>query len=83
VAADLATAAGLAAVEEATRDLEVGLVVVNAAYSPIGRLIDQGPDPAGAGSQLPHAAGGGPPAPAGHGRSRPGGLIIMSSLAGL
>jgi hypothetical protein len=32
----------LAAVEQATRDLEVGLVV-NAAYSPIGRLIDQDP----------------------------------------
>lgn len=43
VAADLATAAGLAAVEQATRDLEIGLVVVNAAYSPIGRLIDQDP----------------------------------------
>jgi short-subunit dehydrogenase len=43
VAADLATAAGLAAVEQATQDLEIGLVVVNAAYAPIRRLIDQDP----------------------------------------
>lgn len=85
VAVDLATTAGLAAVEEATRDLEVGLVVVNAAYSPIGRLIDQ--DPAETLRALDlncrtplllahrHL-----PAMAARGR---GGLIIMSSLAGL
>ena len=43
VAADLSTETGLATVEQATHNLEVGLVVVNAAYSPIGRLIDQDP----------------------------------------
>jgi uncharacterized protein len=43
VAAGLAITAGLAAVDQATQDLEVGLVVVNAAYSPIGRLIEQDP----------------------------------------
>ncbi len=85
VVADLATASGLAAMAEATRDLEVGLVVVNAAYAPIGRLIDQ--DPAQtqraldlncrAPLVLAHRA---LPAMAARGR---GGLIIMSSLAGL
>jgi uncharacterized protein len=85
VAADLATAAGLAAVEQATQDLEVGLVVVNAAYSPIGRLIDQDS------KQIQRAldlncrtplllAHRYLPAMAARGR---GGLIIMSSLAGL
>jgi short-subunit dehydrogenase len=85
VAADLATTAGLAAVEEATRDLEVGLVVVNAAYSPIGRLIDQDPAQTQRALDLNCRA---PlvlahrhlPAMAARGR---GGLIIMSSLAGL
>jgi uncharacterized protein len=85
VAADLATTAGLAAVEEATQDLEVGLVVVNAAYSPIGRLIDQDPEQTLRALDLNCRA---PlllahrhlPAMAARGR---GGLIIMSSLAGL
>lgn len=85
VAADLATAAGLAAVEQATRDLEIGLVVVNAAYSPIGRLIDQDPAQTQRALDLNRRA---PlvlahrhlPAMAARGR---GGLIIMSSLAGL
>jgi uncharacterized protein len=39
VAADLATAEGLAAVFEATRDKETGLVVANAALSPIGSFL--------------------------------------------
>jgi uncharacterized protein len=85
VAADLATTRGLAAVKEATRDLEVGLVVVNAAYSPIGRLIDQDPAQTQRALELNCRA---PlvlahrhlPAMAARGR---GGLIIMSSLAGL
>lgn len=85
VAADLATAAGLAAVEQATRDLEIGLVVVNAAYSPIGRLIDQDPAQTLRALDLNCRT---PlllahrylPAMAARGR---GGLIIMSSLAGL
>jgi uncharacterized protein len=85
VAADLATTAGLAAVAEAPRDLEVGLVVVNAAYSPIGRLIDQDPAQTQRALDLNCRA---PlvlahrhlPAMAARGR---GGLIIMSSLAGL
>jgi uncharacterized protein len=85
VAADLATARGLAAVKKATQDLEVGLVVVNAAYSPIGRLIDQDPAQTQRALDLNCRA---PlvlahrhlPAMAARGR---GGLIIMSSLAGL
>jgi uncharacterized protein len=85
VAADLAATRGLAAVKEATRDLEVGLVVVNAAYSPIGRLIDQNPAQTQRALELNCRA---PlvlahrhlPAMAARGR---GGLIIMSSLAGL
>jgi uncharacterized protein len=40
VLADLATAEGLAAVEAATRDLDVGLLVYNAAHSIVGRFLD-------------------------------------------
>jgi short-subunit dehydrogenase len=85
VEADLATPEGLAAVEQAGRDLEIGLVVVNAAYSPIGPFIDLPP------AQLQRAldlncraplllARGYLPAMATRGR---GGLIVMSSLAGM
>jgi len=41
VVADLATEAGLAAVAEAAADREVGLVVANAAYSPIGPFLSE------------------------------------------
>jgi len=41
VVADLADTAWLAAVEEATADLEIGLAVANAAVSFIGRFLDQ------------------------------------------
>jgi uncharacterized protein len=85
LAADLATTSGLAAVEQATQDLEIGLVVVNAAYSPIGRLIDQDP----AQTQLALDLNCRTPLLLAHrylpvmaARGR-GGLIIMSSLAGL
>jgi short-subunit dehydrogenase len=85
VSADLATDEGLAAVERATRDLEVGLVVVNAADSPIGRFVDLDPARAQrvvdlncrAPVRLAHSY---LPAMAARGR---GGLIIMSSLAGM
>jgi short-subunit dehydrogenase len=40
VAADLATPDGLDAVIAATEDREVGLVVANAAYAPVGRFVD-------------------------------------------
>jgi short-subunit dehydrogenase len=85
VPADLATAEGLSVVEQATRGLEIGLVIVNAADSPIGWFVDL--DPARAQRALdlncrallllahrylpPMVARGG------------GGLIIMSSLAGM
>lgn len=85
VPADLATAEGLAAVEQATRGLEVGLVIVNAADSPIGRFVDL--DPARAQRALDLncralllLAHWYLPAMAARGR---GGLIIMSSLAGM
>ena len=85
VAADLATETGLAAIQQATQDLEVGLVVINAAYSPIGRLIDQDPEQTLRALDLNCRA---PlllahrylPAMAARGR---GGMIVMSSLAGL
>ena len=84
VAADLATAEGLDAVAGATAGKEIGLVVANAAYSPIGPFV--GTDPAqtaralalncGAALWLAHRY---LPAMAARGR---GGLILMSSLAG-
>jgi short-subunit dehydrogenase len=40
VAADLATTEGLDVVTQATADKEIGLVVCNAAYSPIGPFLD-------------------------------------------
>ena len=84
VVADLATADGIDAVETAAADLEVGLVVANAALSPIGAFIDTDP------AQLERAldlncrmplllARRFVPAMAARGR---GGLILMSSLAG-
>jgi short-subunit dehydrogenase len=85
VAADLATAAGLAAVEQATGDLDVGLVVANAAYSPIGPFIGLSQ------AQLQRALDLNCRAPLllahrylpAMAARRRGGLIIMSSLAGM
>jgi hypothetical protein len=84
VVADLATEAGLAAVAEAAADREVGLVVANAAYSPIGAFITLDASQSdravrlncAAPVQLAHAF-----LPAMASRRR-GGMVIMSSLAG-
>ena len=85
VSADLATAAGLAAVEEATAGLDVGLVVVNAAYSPIGPFVELTAAQAERTLDLNCRA---PlllahrylPPMAARGR---GGFVVMSSLAGM
>ena len=84
VAADLATLDGVDTVTAACADLEVGLVVANAAVSPIGRFIEMSAEPllraldlnARSPLLLAHAF---LPAMAARGR---GGFIIMSSLAG-
>jgi short-subunit dehydrogenase len=84
VPADLAVPQGLDAVAAATGDLEVGLVVANAAYSPIGRFVDLDPARTARALDLNCRA---PlwlahrflPAMAARGR---GGFILMSSLAG-
>ena len=85
VAADLATSAGHDAVAEAVADLDVGLVVANAAFSPIGSFVDTPLDDLLraldvncrsavrlARSHLPLMQARGS-----------GGLVLMSSLAGL
>jgi len=85
VAADLATAEGIAAVRAATEALEVGLVVANAAYSPSGPFVDaDGADlrrivdlNCGAVLHLAHHYL--PPMAA----RRRGGLIVMSSASGM
>lgn len=85
VEADLATDAGLAAVTAACADLPVGLVVANAAYSPIGSFVELGTDELLRAVDLNCRA---PlllarhftPAMLARGR---GGLVIMSSLSGL
>ena len=85
VPADLATPEGLAAVAAAAADLEVGLVVANAAYAPIGRFLDLDAEQArrviavncGAPVELAQRF-----LPAMLARGR-GGYVIMSSLAGL
>jgi short-subunit dehydrogenase len=85
VAVDLSTMDGLNALVAATAGLDVGLVVANAAYSPIGAFVDQDP------AQLTRVldlncrapmllARWYAPAMATRGR---GGLVIMSSLSGL
>jgi short-subunit dehydrogenase len=84
VTADLATVDGVAATCAATGGLEVGLVVANAAYSPIGRFLDLSPEQTRRAVNLnchtPLAlAHHFLPAMAGRGR---GGFIVMSSLAG-
>jgi short-subunit dehydrogenase len=82
VSADLAD--GVEPVLAATADLEVGLVVCNAAYSPIGAFVDADPAHTQRALRLncvaPLAlAHGYLPAMAARGR---GGFVIMSSLAG-
>lgn len=84
VAADLATADGLAAIRHATADLEVGLVVANAAYAPVGPFVSTPPEQTRRAVEVNCLA---PlwlaheflPAMAQRGR---GGLVVMSSLAG-
>jgi hypothetical protein len=84
VVVDLATSEGLDALSEACDDVAVGLVVVNAAYAPIGRFLDRDEDDLRRVVELNCAT----PvrlarrfAPAMVERGR-GGLVIMSSLAG-
>ncbi len=84
VAADLATAGGLDAVAAATAGREIGLVVANAAYSPIGPFVTQDPAHTARAIDLNcHAplwlAHRFLPAMA---ERRRGGFIVMSSLAG-
>jgi short-subunit dehydrogenase len=84
VAADLGSDLGLQAVRERTRDIDVGLVVANAAYSPIGPFLSMPADETrravdlncGAPLWLAHEYLPGMVA------RRRGGLIVMSSLAG-
>jgi uncharacterized protein len=84
VVADLATPEGIEAVATAADGREVGLVVANAAYSPIGAFLDLDPAQArraldlncGMPLALAHRF---LPAMARRGR---GGFIVMSSLAG-
>ena len=84
VVADLATADGVAAVVSAAAGHEVGLVVANAAYSPIGPFVSL------AASQTDQAVRLNCAAPVELARAflpamvarRRGGMVIMSSLAG-
>ncbi|MGE5156431.1 MAG: SDR family NAD(P)-dependent oxidoreductase [Betaproteobacteria bacterium] len=84
VVADLSTVEGVARAVDAAAERDVGLVVANAALSPIGRFVDQPPD------ELERALAlncGAPmrlarhllPAMVRRGR---GGFVVMSSLAG-
>jgi uncharacterized protein len=85
VSADLATVDGIAHVVDAAAGVDVGLVVANAAYSPIGRFIEMDPEltrramdlNCRAPLELAHRF---LPAMAARGR---GGFIVMSSLAGM
>jgi short-subunit dehydrogenase len=85
VPADLATPEGVSHVVDGTNDLDIGLVVSNAAYSPIGLFIDR--DPADLDRVLDlncrallRLARAYLPAMVERGR---GGLVIMSSLSGM
>ncbi len=85
VCADLATDEGLATALAATANREVGLVVANAAYSPIGSFVRMDLDESLRALDLNcrallHLAHHFLPTMA---QRRRGGLIIMSSLAGL
>jgi len=84
VVADLATSAGVDALTDACTGVEIGLVVVNAAFAPIGRFLDRDEADLLRSVELNCGA----PVllarrflPAMVGRRR-GGLVIMSSLAG-
>ncbi len=85
VEADLATQAGIDAVTVACADLSVGLVVANAAYSPIGSFVDMGTDSTLRALDLNCRA----PLLLAHHFVPPmvrrgrGGLVVMSSLSGL
>ncbi|WP_051367153.1 SDR family NAD(P)-dependent oxidoreductase [Hamadaea tsunoensis] len=84
VVADLATDAGLAALFEATGDLEVGMVVANAALSPIGPFVRAAEDDLLRALDLNARA---PMRLARHylpamADRRRGGFVVMSSLAG-
>lgn len=85
VVADLSTVEGLATVAAAAEGREVGLVVANAAYSPIGRFLALDPADSQRALDLNCRA---PLALAHHflpamAARRRGGFVIMSSLAGL
>lgn len=85
VAADLATPSGIAEVMAATAAYEIGLVVVNAAYSPSGRFVDADPGDLqrvldlNCGALVHLAQHYLPPMAA----RRRGGLIVMSSASGM
>lgn len=85
LALDLAAPEAIAAVCEATADLEVGVAVYNAAYAPVGPLLEQAPE---ALEQVVDVNVRGPLrlvrglAPAMVARGR-GAIVLMSSLAGL
>jgi short-subunit dehydrogenase len=84
VVADLSTVDGVAAAVDAAAKREVGLVVANAALSPIGPFLDQPIDELERALALNCAA----PMRLAHAllpamvRRRRGGLVVMSSLAG-
>jgi short-subunit dehydrogenase len=85
VSADLSTMDGLRAVADAAGDKDIGLVVANAAYSPIGRFVEMDPELTRRAVdlncrmplELAHRFL--PPMVA---RGR-GGFVVMSSLAGM
>ena len=85
VAADLSSAEGVDDACAAADGLDVGLVVANAAYSPIGRFLDLTPDQTRRAIDLNCRA----PLTLAHrflpamATRRRGGFIIMSSLAGM
>ncbi|MBE1491668.1 SDR family NAD(P)-dependent oxidoreductase [Plantactinospora soyae] len=85
VRADLATVDGLREVVDAAADQQVGLVVANAAYSPIGGFVEMDPAETGRAVDLNCRM---PLALAHHflppmvARGR-GGFVVMSSLAGM
>jgi uncharacterized protein len=85
VAADLAQDTGVHAVRLATTDTQIGLVIANAAYSPIGGFLDLTPEQSRRAVELNCLA----PVRLAHEylpsmveRGR-GGFVLMSSLAGL
>jgi short-subunit dehydrogenase len=85
VVADLATMDGIGQVVDASAGVEIGLVVANAAYSPIGRFVDMDPELTRRAVDLNCRA----PLELAHRflpsmvDRRRGGFIVMSSLAGM